>query len=312
MIFPRVFREFLCWVGTTGMFLLPRLGINVVPHLPTIALAFGCNQLTSLTCELDRDYTPKMKEALEAWEALPEEERGECPLGRAEDHAHDAGRYAAKYITKAQPPGDNEHLLQAASHTETYVASLQGQPPPRLLGPEAVKTNLRRAMHVASGRHVVSLTMMAYVLTGNCTFEETFCTAALVFEPFLALALDGTSNAVPTTQRMVNTTDGSGYRLVSDVQDYLLRGDELGGVECSWFMVHMHYERVPLPADANELAAATVVRRPRGRPRNVAPVDNARAADRGHRFYIAKLEFNALIKSQRYVAATASAVSHHQ
>ncbi|PNH02782.1 hypothetical protein TSOC_011206 [Tetrabaena socialis] len=243
MVFPRVFRKFLIWVGATGMFLLPRLGVNVVPHLPAIALVFGCNQLTSLTCELDRDYTPAMREALQA---KPEDERGDT-------------------ITKIQPSGENERVLQAASRAEAYMQTKEGQNP-RLLGTEEAKSNLRRAMHVASGRHVIGLTMMAYILTGNSTFEATFRTAPLAFEPFLALALDGNADTVETTQQLAPTGDSLGYKLVSDLTDYLHRGQELCGVDCSWFLIRMNYERAMLPADARDAAPEVMGPRRRGRP----------------------------------------------
>ncbi|PNH01498.1 hypothetical protein TSOC_012616 [Tetrabaena socialis] len=276
MVFPRVFRLFMRWVGVTGMFLLPRMGVNVVPHLPAIALAFGCNQLTSLTCELDRDYTPQMKEKLEAWEALPEAEHGECPLGRAEDHTRDAGRYATKYITKTQPAGENERVLQAACRTEAYMQTEEGQSP-RLLGTEEAKSNLHRAMHVASGRHVVGLTMMAYILTGNSTFEATFRTAPLAFEPFLALALDGNADTVDSRQQLADVGDGLGYKLVSDLCDYLHRGPELCGVDCSWFLVRMNYEHAVLPEDARDAAPEVAAPRRRGHPPAAANADAAPA-----------------------------------
>ncbi|PNH09339.1 hypothetical protein TSOC_004038 [Tetrabaena socialis] len=251
LVFPRCLRCYLRVLGEDGLFPLPRTGVYTVPHTPAIALAFGCNHLTSLCAEMDRELTPAATAKMEEWLRQPEATRGECPLGRAEDHARDAARYAAKYVTKKQVSGENDRLFKAASIVEAY-AQQRDEQPAQLLGMQAAMTNMRKAMMVSSGQHANGLAMMAYVLMGHSTFEATFETAPLSVDPFTALALEGTAAHTASSHRIVPTEDRTGLRALSDMQDYLLRGDELCGLECSWALVKMTYQRARLPASMRD------------------------------------------------------------
>ncbi|PNH07742.1 hypothetical protein TSOC_005752 [Tetrabaena socialis] len=287
LVFPRCLRCHLRMLGEDGLFALPRTGVNTVPHTPAIALAFGCNHLTSLCAEMDRELTPAATAKMGEWLQQPEATRGECPLGRAEDHARDAARYAAKYVTKKQVSGENDRLFRAASIIEAYAQQREGQPPP-MLGTKAAMTNMRRAMMVSSGQHANGLAMMAYVLMGRSTFEATFETAPLSIDPFTALVLEGTAAHTASSHRIVPTEvteDRTGLRALSDMQDYLHRGDELCGLECSWAMVKMNYQHARLPANMRDDAPRARQQGTRATRRSATAAANQTQGNVPHRAY---------------------------
>lgn len=98
MKFGRVLRSEFRWIGEEGTFLLPRFGTHLVPHMPGLAMALGCNQLMSLPCEVDRDFTTEVAGQFQ----VPRDQREALPIeAPAIDRATEASEYNSKYISKA-------------------------------------------------------------------------------------------------------------------------------------------------------------------------------------------------------------------
>ncbi|GLC67379.1 hypothetical protein PLESTF_000549700 [Pleodorina starrii] len=130
MMFPRLTRPEFRWIGTQGLFLLPRLGCNIVPHFPAAAVAFGCNQLFSLSCEMDRSYTREVAAKLneteqqQAEEGTSDQPPPPCePLGSAADRARDAGYYTSKYTSKTIARSQSDRLCSAVVRVQDFLLS---------------------------------------------------------------------------------------------------------------------------------------------------------------------------------------------
>ncbi|KXZ45046.1 hypothetical protein GPECTOR_59g654 [Gonium pectorale] len=264
MVFPRVVRLAFQWVGTTGLFLLPRLGPNIVPHFPALALAFGCNQLVSLVCELDRDFTP----AVAAEWAKPAAEQGPaaaCMRRPAAHRAHDSGYYAAKYVAKGIKRSQAANLcvlvdrlqsffLRAERPTAAAAGGAGGSAAPAI--PTAFG-NVASAAHRITASMTTGLALMAFMLSGNETFESSFDRATLPVGAFAALA---SASAVDDEEaaagvELVEADDGETLAVVSAVQTYQQRGDDLNGVDCSPFTFTMSYKLAAVPRAKHPHAA---------------------------------------------------------
>lgn len=242
MVFPRLLRFVFQWVGTTGLFLLPRFGKYIVPYMPAIAMAFGCNHLFSLACELDRDFT--LEEAARL--ANPDGEPSKL-LAPATDRARDNSIYVTKYIAKNVSKSQTERLIKSLQFVEGYFL----EPPPG--SPEDAGRQGIRNIMAAVNRLTTSVTagmaLIAYKLVGHKTFEMTYDTAPLVCGAFTSLVAahpgatgaDDQSNG-DASASLIQEPDGSAVRVVTVVDEYRLRGADLDGVETSPYMMTMLYE----------------------------------------------------------------------
>ncbi|EFJ49533.1 hypothetical protein VOLCADRAFT_89824 [Volvox carteri f. nagariensis] len=194
MAFPRVLRSAFQWIGTGGLFLLPRLGPNIVPHMPAAALAFGCNQLFSLACEVDRVYMAEAAAQL----ARPEDERGDCVLLQpAADRACDAAYYSTKYTGKSINDSQAQLTCNALTRVQDFL--LAGRTPnPGASGPTAFG-NMCATVHRMTASITAGMALVAMKLDGHSTFEATFDCAYLQFSP-----------SVPTVQPLHGDEDNDG------------------------------------------------------------------------------------------------------
>ncbi|EFJ39554.1 hypothetical protein VOLCADRAFT_100825 [Volvox carteri f. nagariensis] len=239
MAFPRVLRSAFQWIGTGGLFLLPRLGPNIIPHMPAAALAFGCNQLFTLACEVDRVYTAEAAAQL----ARPEDEWGDCTLLQpAADRARDSAYYSTKYTGKSI----NDSQVQLTCNTLTRVQDflLAGRTPdPSASGPTAFG-NMCATVHRMTASITAGMALVAMKLDGHSTFEATFECAYLQVDAFTALSAgaEQSPEAATTAAVLVEAEEQEGYTVTNAVQSYVLRGEELSGLDCSVYNLSSNYE----------------------------------------------------------------------
>ncbi|EFJ39911.1 hypothetical protein VOLCADRAFT_100383 [Volvox carteri f. nagariensis] len=244
MAFPRVLRSAFQWIGTGGLFLLPRLGLNIVPHMPAAALAFGCNQLFTLACEVDRVYTAEAAAQL----ARPEDERGDCVLLQpAADRAHDAAYYSTKYTGKSINDSQAQLTCNALTRVQDFL--LAGRTPnPGASGPTAFG-NMCATVHRMTASITAGMALVAMKLDGHSTFEAMFECAYLQVDAFTALSAgaEQSPEAATTAAVLVEAEEQEGYTVTNAVQNYMLRGEELSGLDCSVYNIASNYEvrRVP-------------------------------------------------------------------
>ncbi|EFJ50154.1 hypothetical protein VOLCADRAFT_88987 [Volvox carteri f. nagariensis] len=244
MAFPRVLRSAFQWIGTGGLFLLPRLGPNIVPHMPAAALAFGCNQLFTLACEVDRVYTAEAAAQL----ARPEDERGDCALLQpAADRARDAAYYSTKYTGKSINDSQAQLTCNALTRVQDFL--LAGRTPnPGASGPTAFG-NMCATVHRMTASITAGMALVAMKLDGHSTFEATFECAYLQVDAFTALSASAEQSpeAATTAAVLVEAEEQEGYTVTNAVQSYMLRGEELSGLDCSAYNLASNYEvrRVP-------------------------------------------------------------------
>ncbi|EFJ39451.1 hypothetical protein VOLCADRAFT_100956 [Volvox carteri f. nagariensis] len=246
MAFPRVLRSAFQWIGTGGLFLLPRLGPNIVPHMPAAALAFGCNQLFSLACEVDRVYTAEAAAQL----ARPEDERGDCVLLQpAADRARDAAYYSTKYTGKSINDSQAQLTCNALTRVQDFL--LAGRTPnPGASGPTAFG-NMCATVHRMTASITAGMALVAMKLDGHSTFEATFDCAYLQVDAFTALSAgaEQSPEAATTAAVLVEAEEQEGYTVTNAVHNYVLRGEELSGLDCSVYNIASNYEvRRVLPA----------------------------------------------------------------
>ncbi|EFJ50814.1 hypothetical protein VOLCADRAFT_88113 [Volvox carteri f. nagariensis] len=244
MAFPRVLRSAFQWIGTGGLFLLPRLGLNIVPHMPAAALAFGCNQLFTLACEVDRVYTAEAAAQL----ARPEDERGDCVLLQpAADRARDSAYYSTKYTGKSINDSQAQLTCNALTRVQDFL--LAGRTPnPGASGPTAFG-NMCATVHRMTAAITAGMALVAMKLDGHSTFEATFECAYLQVDAFTALSAgaDQSPEVATTAAVLVEAEEQEGYTVTNAVHNYVLRGEELSGLDCSVYNLSSNYEvrRVP-------------------------------------------------------------------
>ncbi|EFJ39724.1 hypothetical protein VOLCADRAFT_100610 [Volvox carteri f. nagariensis] len=244
MAFPRVLRSAFQWIGTGGLFLLPRLGPNIVLHVPAAALAFGCNQLFTLACEVDRVYTAEAAAQL----ARPEEQQGDCALLQpAADRARDSAYYSTKYTGKSINDSQAQLTCNALTRVQDFL--LAGRMPnPGASGPTAFG-NMCATVHRMTASITAGMALVAMKLDGHSTFEATFECAYLQVDAFTALSAgaEQSPEAATTAAVLVEAEEQEGYTVTNAVQSYMLRGEELSGLDCSVYNISSNYEvrRVP-------------------------------------------------------------------
>ena len=266
MAFPRRVRPTFEWVGTAGLFALPRLGPNIVPHCAAVALAFGCNQLFSLACEVDRSY------ALGASEE-------EQPI--AIDHARDAAYYSTKYTAKVMSRSQAARVCTAVSRVQDFLTGGASDTASRHVAGDECSAfrNLCIAAHRMTATITVGMALAAFKLAGYNTFETTITRSYLPVAAFTALA---TSTAIDSDDALADATlvdmeDCNGYALLEAVQNYILRGPELDGLDCSPYVLAANYATARVSPDAHPHASALgSATRGRGRKRRA---QNAAAPD---------------------------------
>ncbi|EFJ39912.1 hypothetical protein VOLCADRAFT_100387 [Volvox carteri f. nagariensis] len=239
MAFPRLIRTAFQWIGTTGLFLLPRLAPNLVPHMPAIALAFGCNHLMSLACEVDRDYTADIAAQL----ARPPNERGDCPLlqpaiDRARDAAYYSSKYTAKTIERSQAP------LTCAAVNRVQDFMMAGHQPSTTGDGPSTFGNLCTVVHRMTATITAGMALVAFKLSGHDTFEATYKRNYLPIGAFTALASESAVEPedAETGVELVEADEHGDYTLTSIVQNYTHRGVELSGLDCSAYSIASNFE----------------------------------------------------------------------
>ncbi|EFJ39705.1 hypothetical protein VOLCADRAFT_100638, partial [Volvox carteri f. nagariensis] len=227
------------WVGTTGLFLLPRLASNLVPHMPAIALAFGCNHLMSLACEVDRDYTADIAAQL----ARPINERGDCPLLQpAIDRARDAAYYSSKYTAKTIERSQAHLTCTAVGRVQDFM--MAGHQPSATGHEPSVFGNLCTAVHRMTATITAGMALVAFKLSGHDTFQATYKRNYLATGAFTALASDSAVEPedAETGVELVEADEHGDYTLANVVQNYTQRGVELSGLDCSTYTIASNFE----------------------------------------------------------------------
>ncbi|EFJ50152.1 hypothetical protein VOLCADRAFT_88986 [Volvox carteri f. nagariensis] len=239
MAFPRFIRTAFQWVGTTGLFLLPRLASNLVPHMPAIALAFGCNHLMSLACEVDRDYTADIAAQL----ARPINERGDCPLLQPTiDRARDAAYYSSKYTAKTIERSQAHLTCTAVGRVQDFM--MAGHQPSATGHEPSVFGNLCTAVHRMTATITAGMALVAFKLSGHDTFQATYKRNYLATGAFTALASDSAVEPedAETGVELVEADEHGDYTLANVVQNYTQRGVELSGLDCSAYTIASNFE----------------------------------------------------------------------
>ncbi|EFJ39400.1 hypothetical protein VOLCADRAFT_101022 [Volvox carteri f. nagariensis] len=243
MAFPRFIRTAFQWVGTTGLFLLPRLASNLVPHMPAIALAFGCNHLMSLACEVDRDYTADIAAQL----ARPINERGDCPLLQpAIDRARDTAYYSSKYTAKTIECSQAHLTCTAVGRVQDFM--MAGHQPSATGHEPSVFGNLCTAVHRMTATITAGMALVAFKLSGHDTFQATYKRNYLATGAFTALASDSAVEPedAETGVELVEADEHGDYTLANVVQNYTQRGVELSGLDCSAYTIASNFEVKPV------------------------------------------------------------------
>ncbi|EFJ40933.1 hypothetical protein VOLCADRAFT_99207 [Volvox carteri f. nagariensis] len=207
-------------------------------------LAFGCNQLFTLACEVDRVYTAEAAAQL----ARPEDERGDCVLLQpAADRAHDSAYYSTKYTGKSINDSQAQLTCNALTRVQDFL--LAGRTPtPGASGPTAFG-NMCATVHRMTAAITAGMALVAMKLDGHSTFEATFESAYLQVDAFTALSAgaEQSPEAATTAAVLVEAEEQEGYTVTNAVHNYVLRGEELSGLDCSVYNIVSNYEvrRVP-------------------------------------------------------------------
>ncbi|EFJ50441.1 hypothetical protein VOLCADRAFT_88788 [Volvox carteri f. nagariensis] len=208
------------------------------------ALAFGCNQLFTLACEVDRVYTAEAAAQL----ARPEDERGDCVLLQpAADRARDSAYYSTKYTGKRINDSQAQLTCNALTRVQDFL--LAGRTPnPGASGPTAFG-NMCATVHRMTAAITAGMALVAMKLDGHSTFEATFECAYLQVDAFTALSAgaDQSPEVATTAAVLVEAEEQEGYTVTNAVHNYVLRGEELSGLDCSVYNLSSNYEvrRVP-------------------------------------------------------------------
>ncbi|EFJ39314.1 hypothetical protein VOLCADRAFT_101122, partial [Volvox carteri f. nagariensis] len=239
MAFPRLIRTAFQWIGTTGLFLLPCLAPNLVPHMPAIALAFGCNHLMSLACEVDREYTADIAAQL----ARPPNEHGDCSLLQpAIDRARDAAYYSSKYTAKTIERSQAHLTCAAVGRVQDFM--MAGHRPSATGDGPSTFGNLCTVVHRMTATITAGMALVAFKLSGHDTFQATYKRNYLPIGAFTALASESAVEPedAETGVELVEADEHGDYTLTSVVQNYTQRGVELSGLDCSAYSIASNFE----------------------------------------------------------------------
>ncbi|GLC39716.1 hypothetical protein PLESTM_000932100 [Pleodorina starrii] len=115
MEYPRVLQMLFRWLADVDAVVLPRCGENLVGYTPTLLLALGCNNNTTLTCDLVREASE-----YDEWQRQPAAERGPCPVVAGEDRARQQSEYQTKYALKSQNTVNVDTFLRAVARLTAF------------------------------------------------------------------------------------------------------------------------------------------------------------------------------------------------
>ncbi|GLC58939.1 hypothetical protein PLESTB_001419500 [Pleodorina starrii] len=115
MEYPRVLQMLFRWLADVDTVVLPRCGENLVGYTPTLLLALGCNNNTTLTCDLGREAGK-----YDEWQRQPAAERGPCPVVAGEDRARQQSEYQTKYTLKSQNTVNVDTFLRAVARLTAF------------------------------------------------------------------------------------------------------------------------------------------------------------------------------------------------
>ncbi|EFJ45556.1 hypothetical protein VOLCADRAFT_93996 [Volvox carteri f. nagariensis] len=104
-------------------------------------------------------------------------------------------------------------------------------------------------VHRMTAAITAGMALVAMKLDGHSTFEATFESAYLQVDAFTALSAgaEQSPEAATTAAVLVEAEEQEGYTVTNAVQSYVLRGEELSGLDCSVYNIVSSYEvrRVP-------------------------------------------------------------------
>ncbi len=217
--------------------------------MPALAMAFACNHLISLACELDREATEENLALLDSPDPLV---RSKCPLlAPARDRAHDAAHYAAGYVTKIIPPSQAANVVKVMSAVDGFFLrdpNLQHEDDPEAAS-RAGFGNFLSCVNRLTTSITMGLAMIAYKLMGHKTYWASYDVKVMPTHAYTGRALRhaGVSDhAVHGGQAGVTLVPhGDGYRAVTAVTDYDGRGDSLETLPP--FLYHAFYARRQRP-----------------------------------------------------------------
>ncbi len=217
--------------------------------MPALAMAFGCNHLMSLACEVDREATEEEMARLDS--EVPEERRKCSMLAPAADRARDAAYYAASYVTKAIASSQAANLVLVLAAVTGYL--LQGVQPQHANDPAADRRagfgNLMACANRLTTSITMGLAMISYRLMGLKTYWASYDVKPMPTHAYTGRALRqaGVSDdAVDGGQVEVTLVpQGNGLCGVTALTDYDHRADELEAVPP--YIYHMMYGRRQQP-----------------------------------------------------------------
>ncbi len=200
--------------------------------MPALAIAFGCNHLMSLACEVDRDAT---EEELARLDSTDPSERRKCSLlAPARDRASDAAWYAAKYVTKAIATSQAANIIMVMSLLDGYF--LRGpQEERRDTDPDTERRRGFGNIMACANRLTTSITMglamISYRLMGHKTYWSSYDVKPMPTHALTARALRnaGESDDAVDGGRVEVTLvrEGNELRGVTTLHDYDHRAPEL-------------------------------------------------------------------------------------
>eukprot|EP00198_Chlamydomonas_reinhardtii_P004324 XP_001693660.1 predicted protein [Chlamydomonas reinhardtii] len=289
MEYPRLVRRRFQWIGSGGLFALPRYGRNIVSHMPAVSMAFGANNNFTLACEVDRQLTEEVATELDR-PPVEQDPAVVAPVTMpAQLRAHLSSYYACKYVCKPVPSSQAANLIKALAATREFLAApgaALGGYAPTVENPAARGFgNVMAAVNRLTISVTVGMAMASYRLGGDETIVTTYQTTILTHGAFAALAAAGAPGAGDSrwegkeggvdTIIVIPDEEDDGpdapAAAVTCVSHYRLRGPELDGPECSPFTLAMTYEFKRLKAGFHP-AMPPAAKRPRpGSTRDVPP-----------------------------------------
>ncbi len=217
--------------------------------MPALAMAFGCNHLISLACELDREAT---EDNLAKLDSDDPQVRSKCPLlAPARDRAHDAAHYAASYLAKLIKSSQAANVIKAMAVVTGFMLQdidLQHQTDPETAG-RAGFGNFLSCVNRLTTDVTMGLAMISYRLMGHHTYWASYDVKPMPTLAYTGRALRqaGVSDhAVHGGQVGVTLVPhGDGYSAVTAVTDYDHRGDALEALPP--YVYHSMYARRQRP-----------------------------------------------------------------
>ncbi len=217
--------------------------------MAALAMAFGCNHLISLACELDREAT---KENLAMLDSEDELTRSKCPLlAPAGDRARDAAYYMASYVTKPIKPSQAVNVLKAITHVQGCF--LEGSTFLEPSSPDVASRsgfcNFLMCVNRLTSSITMGLAMISYLLMGHHTYWASYDVKPMPTHAYTARALrqagvsDGAAHGGQVAVTLVPHNDG--LRAVTTVSDYDGRGAALAALPP--YLYHTFYARRSRP-----------------------------------------------------------------